>query len=226
MKKCIEDLTIEGSGCTTGGTYKTVIIKGNGKIDGDIGCISMEIEGSCEIYGNLKAESIDIKGNTIIKGSSESKIIDIQGFADFGGDVSVRDFITHGRININGNCDAEKFQIKGAFKIRGLLNSGELELNLHGPSETREIGGEKITVKREGRFIFPRIEKMILPLGFNTCLITDIIEGDEIYLEYTKAKTIRGNNVEIGKGCEIGLIEYKNAYKQDEKALITTHKKI
>ena len=29
----------------------------------------------------------------------------------------------------------EKFHIEGAFKIRGLLNAGELELNLHGPSE-------------------------------------------------------------------------------------------
>ncbi len=222
----IEDLTIEGSGCTAGGNYKTVIIKGNGKIDGDIECISMKIEGSCEIRGNLKAESVDIKGNSIIKGSLESKSIDIQGFGDFGGDVSVGDFTTHGRININGNCNAEKFQIKGAFKIRGLLNSGELELNLHGPSETREIGGEKITVKRESRFIFPRLEKMIQPLGYNTCLITDIIEGDEIYLEYTKAKTIRGNNVEIGKGCEIELIEYKNTYKQDETAIISTNKKI
>ena len=78
--------------------------------------------------------------------------------------------------------------MEGAFKIRGLLNAGKLELKLHGPSEAREIGGEKITVKREGRFIFPRIEKMITPFGFNTCLISDVIEGDEIYLEYTTAK--------------------------------------
>ena len=67
---------------------------------------------------------------------------------------------------------------------------------------------------------------MITPLGFNTCLITDIIEGDEIYLEYTKAKIIRGNNVELGPGCEIELIEYKNSYKQDETAIVSTYKKM
>jgi cytoskeletal protein CcmA (bactofilin family) len=43
--------------------------------------------------------------------------------------------------------------MEGAFKIRGLLNAGKLELKLHGPSEAREIGGEKITVKREGLFL-------------------------------------------------------------------------
>ena len=226
MKNCIDDLTINGSGNSAGGKFKTVNIKGNGKIDGNIECNNMKVEGRCHVYGNLKAETVEIKGSSNIKGSFQAIDVDIQGSADFGHDVSVGDIIAKGRININGNFEAEKFQMEGAFKIRGLLNAGELELNLHGPSEAREIGGEKITVKREGRFIFPRIEKMITPFGFNTCLICDVIEGDEIYLEYTTAKIIRGNNIELGPGCEIETIEYKDSYKQDEKALVTNYKKM
>ncbi len=226
MNNCIDDLIIKGSGNSAGGNYKTVNIKGNGNIDGDIECNIMKIEGGCNIQGNLKAETVEIKGNTTIKGSCKATDIDIQGYVDFGDDVTVEDIIAKGRININGNFNVEKFHIEGAFKIRGLLNAGELELNLHGPSDVREIGGEKIKVKRETRFIFPRIEKMITSLGFNTCLISDIIEGDEIYLEYTKAKIIRGNNIELGPGCEIELVEYKKSYKQDEKAVVTTYKKV
>jgi cytoskeletal protein CcmA (bactofilin family) len=226
MKNCIDDLIIKGSGNSAGGKFKTVNIKGNGKIDSDIECDNMKIEGGCKVYGNLKAKTVEIKGNSTIKGICQATDIDIQGFADFGNDLSVGDIIAKGRININGNFNAENFCMEGAFKIRGLLNAGKLDLKLHGPSEAREIGGEKITVKREARFIFPRIEKMITPFGFNTCLICDVIEGDGIYLEYTKAKIIRGNHIELGPGCEIELIEYKDSYKQDEKAVVTNYKKM
>lgn len=226
VDNCKDNLIIEGSGNSAGGKFKTVKIKGNGTIDGDIACDDMKVEGECTIYGNLKAENVKIKGSSTVKGSFQATDIDIQGSTDFGNDVTAGDITAKGQININGNFNAEKFCMEGAFKIRGLLNAGELELKLHGPSEAREIGGEKITVKREARFIFKRIEKLITPYGFNTCLITDVIEGDEIYLEYTKAKIIRGNNVELGPGCEIGLIEYKDSYKQDEKAVVNNYKKM
>lgn len=226
MKNCTDDLIINGSGNSAGGNFKTVNIKGNGKIDGNIECNIINIEGRGNVYGNLKANAVQIKGSSTIKGICQATDMEVQGSVDFGDDVSIGDINAKGRININGNFDAEKFHMEGAFKIRGLVNAGELELNLHGPSEAREIGGEKITVKREGRFIFPRIDKMIKTFGFNTCLISDVIEGDEIYLEYTTAKIIRGNNIELGPGCEIELIEYKNSYKPDEKSVVTKSKKM
>ncbi len=70
----------------------------------------------------------------------------------------------------HGNFNAESFNMEGAFTIRGLLNAGELELKLHGPSEAREIGGEKIMIRRNGKVKFTRLRKMIIPLGFNTGL--------------------------------------------------------
>ena len=68
--------------------------------------------------------------------------------------------------------------------------------------------------------------KKIIPSEFNTGLTTDVIEGDDIYLEYTKAKIVRGKDIELGQGCEIGLIEYKDSYKQDEKAVVNNYKKM
>lgn len=52
----------------------------------------------------------------------------------------------------------------------------------------------------------------ILADVFNTRrgLRCSIIEGDDIYLEDTRSKIVRGNNVTIGRGCEIELVEYKN----------------
>jgi hypothetical protein len=57
-------------------------------------------------------------------------------------------------------------------------------------------------------------------------LVTDTIEGDDIYLEYVKAKVVRGNNIEIGPDCEIDLIEYKNTLKQHESSRVGNSRKV
>ena len=72
MDNCIDNLIIEGSGNSAGGNFKTVKIKGNGNIDGDIECNNMKVEGGCTIYGNLKAETVKIKGSSTVKGSLSS----------------------------------------------------------------------------------------------------------------------------------------------------------
>jgi cytoskeletal protein CcmA (bactofilin family) len=226
MEKNMMNLEIKGSGSSEGGKYNTVVIKGNGKIDGNLDCNYLEVQGHCEVNGNVKSESVKVNGNNSIKGDLEADEIEIHGEVNVDGNLSVEKIHTHGMVSVNGNCNAESFTMEGAFKIRGLLNAGELELKLHGPSEAREIGGEKIMVKRNGRVKFTRIRKLIMPFGFDTGLTTDIIEGDEIYLEYTNAKVVRGNDIELGSGCNIKLIEYQNEFKQHEEAEVVTYKKI
>ena len=62
-------------------------------------------------------------------------------------------------------------------------------------------------------------------IDFGGRLVTDTIEGDDIYVEYTTAKTVRGNNVRIGDGCDIGLVEYKNSFELDKGSQIKEHVK-
>ncbi len=226
MEKNIMNLEINGSGSSAGGKFDAMIIKGNGKIDGDLNCINMDVQGHCEVNGNVKSKYVKIKGNSSIKGSLEADEIEIYGEFNVDGDLSVEKSHIHGMISVNGNCNAESFGMEGAFKIRGLLNAGYLELILHGPSDVREIGGEKIMVKRNGKVKFTRLRKMIMPLGFDTGLTTDLIEGDEIYLEYTNAKIVRGNNIELGPGCDIKVIEYQNDFKKHEGSEVGTYKKV
>jgi hypothetical protein len=53
-----------------------------------------------------------------------------------------------------------------------------------------------------------------------------MIEGDEILLENTKADVVRGKNVQIGKGCEIGLLEYQDSYKLETGSVVMTARAI
>ena len=225
MEKSIADLKINGSGSSTGGQYTSVVINGNGRIDGDLDCVYLKVNGQCDVNGNVKAESVKVHGNSSIKGNLEADKAKIHGMADIGGNVSVDKAETYGSISVDGDCNAEFFKIEGIFAIEGLLNAGELELSLYGQSRAREIGGEKITVKRKGKYHFLGLKSLIMP-GGNKELTADIIEGDDIYLENTQAKVVRGNNIELGPGCEIELVEYKDSFKQDEKADVGTHTKI
>ena len=224
MEKRIGDLKINGQSNAAGGKYNAVIINGEGRIEGDLDCIDLKINGKCSMNGNAKVDSMKVHGEASIKGDLEAGKAKVHGTADIGGNLSVDKAETYGIINVDGNCNAEIFKIEGTFAIEGLLNAGELELRLYGSSRAREIGGEKITVKRKGKYDLLGLKSMIIGRGKG--LTVEIIEGDDIYLEDTKAKVVRGTNVEIGSGCEIELVEYKDRFNQDEKAVVNTKNKI
>jgi cytoskeletal protein CcmA (bactofilin family) len=108
----------------------------------------------------------------------------------------------------------------GGFTMGGLLYADSININLHYRCKVREIGGEKIEVKVGREFQLLRIIKsLFIPKGFHEPqLETDIIEGDEINLGQTKAEVVRGNNITIGKNCDIDLVEYRNSFEQTDNA--------
>jgi cytoskeletal protein CcmA (bactofilin family) len=224
MEKRIGNLKINGQSSAAGGKYNAVIINGEGRIEGDLDCINLKINGKCSMNGNLKADSVNVNGEASIKGDLEARKAKIHGTADIDGNLSVDKAETYGIISVDGDCNAEIFKIGGTFTIEGLLNAGELEITLYGSSRASEIGGEKITVKRKGKYDLLGLKSMIIGRGKGFTVET--IEGDDIYLEDTKAKVVRVNNIELGPGCEIELVEYKNEFKQDNNSSVGTDKKI
>ena len=227
MKNSIKDLKIHGKGISTGGKYNTVSIMGEGKINGNIDCINLKIYGEGEIDGDLKATSkVNIKGHTAFRGNLEAKNVKIQGEVEINGELIANEAVISGNININNDCNAEIFTLEGGLTIDGLLNADILKMNLYWPSKVHEIGGSEITIKKEAKLSFLGLKDKIMPSEVNKKLTADIIEGDDIYLENTQAKVVRGNNITIGSGCKIELVEYKDNFKKDERADIITHRKL
>jgi cytoskeletal protein CcmA (bactofilin family) len=237
------DLVIAGTGSAAGGSYHLVKVSGNGNLSGDFNCVNLRIHGKANIDGNVTAQSTLISGTANINGDLRSEQMKIQGTAKVNGDMTCTNMKLHGNTKIKGNlvgeeikiegattiagdCEAEEFFIKGGFSIGGLLNAGNIEIHLYGGCQAKEIGGEKIKVKKPG--IAFHLKKLILTYLFqiNVGLVTDSIEGDEIYLEHTKAKVVRGNNVTIGPGCEIELVEYKNSFDCDKGSKVNENQKI
>ncbi|MED4751522.1 polymer-forming cytoskeletal protein [Brevibacillus choshinensis] len=231
------DLIIHGSVNASGGVYNEVSVHGFGKIQGNVECADLYCAGHATISGDVQATFAKVEGNASISGKVGMETMEIYGQADVNGDVDVsklrvdgsakvhgslasEEVKLRGFLKVTGDCEAEEFKADGVFSIGGLLNAGHIEILLHGNCGVREIGGERIEVRKSGSGKLNKLLKHI----FNNTLSVDSIEGDEIYLEYTRAKVVRGNSVEIGPGCEIDLVEYTGDFRKDISSQVKEHK--
>ena len=99
-------------------------------------------------------------------------------------------------------------------------------VTLHGHCKIAEIGGERIQIRKQPGIDLARWLK-ILPLAIGNHLTAQTIEGDHIYLEHTTAdEIVRGANITIGPGCEIGLIEYTVKLEQDKRSKVKRSEKL
>ena len=241
-----QDIKIVGDNTSAGGLFNHVSVVGNGIFNSSVDCAYIKTTGDCTINGDLKTASGVVAGSIAIKGSLSAGIFKVAGNMTVDDNTSIKNLITHGNVTINGNISSEKIDANGYFtvegncnsdvfksnsivlKLNGLLNADDIDIYIYGNNFVKEIGGEKIMIKRGSESIFKRL-KLIKSMIYDVCkgnLTTDVIEGDEIYLEYTTAKAVRGKNVTIGRGCNIELVEYVDNFNQHNDSFIRESKKI
>lgn len=230
------NLKIFGSGSSGGGDFNKITISGEGTITDDLTCQVFKVYGTGVAMGDVEAGSLDIYGTIDLQGNVKSEILKvygtmsanndvsgnamkIRGSLDVGGNISGEEINLKGGLSVKGDCEVEHFLSDGTFDIRGLLNAEKVNIELkYGKSFVIEMGGEEIQVKRKSSFL--GLNKQ------NGSLEADTIEGDHIYVEYTKAEVIRGKKVEIGPGCEIGLVEYNEQFHCAKDASVKKQIKI
>lgn len=234
------DLKINGSGSSTGGFFDKVKINGDGRIGGDIDCYKFTTNGSSQTHGNVKADQISVNGTANFNGNIQSDKMSIRGQSYINGRVSTKEINISGALNINenivsefmkiygsidvkGDCEVENLTARGGFTIGGLLNVGTMDLKINWHCMAKEIGGERIIVRRNTGLdmAFKSLLRMFKFIP-DPMLIADSIEGDDISLEFTKASVVRGNNIEIGPGCEIDHVEYRGRYHQAPDAKVNS----
>jgi len=220
------DLKIYGSGISNGGTFDKISIMGEGIIRGNVKCYSLKIYGEGNLDGNVKTTNyVSIKGETIVDGYLNSRKLKVQGEIEVGDELCADEAEIQGSIMTGGNLNAEILNIEGGFIVDGMINADTMKMNLYWPSEVNEIGGSEIRITRNSKLSLLGIKNILIAEGKNE-LSCNLIEGDNVYLENTIAKTVRGNNVTIGPGCKIELVEYKNNLKMDDEVKVSTHKKM
>ncbi len=233
------DLVIGGYGSAGGGQYGAVKINGYGKIGGDVQCDimringagetmgvecdSIHVNGSGDIGGALKTRELKVNGTGTFSGAANSETATVTGTATFKAGLSAQLLNVSGSIHVGGDCSAERFVSSGVFTVDGLLSADHIEVYLDwNKSRAKEIGGADISVKPG-----PRGMGVLRSLfSHSPVLEADTIEGNELSLELTKARVVRGNNVSLGDGCEIGLVEYKGTLRKTGNARVGEEKKI
>jgi len=132
-------------------------------------------------------------------------------------------------LRVGADVEADIFKASGGFHIEGLLSADRIEVRLGGRCQAKEIGGEKIEVRRGGfkqkGIILDSLIKMLAG-GGTAELQASQIEGDEIYLEYTTADIVRGKHIQIGPGCHIGTVEYEESLEVHSNAKVDKQMKV
>lgn len=220
--KKLPHLTLMGLGKGAGGHYDRVRIDGMGTINGDLVCNEFMCNGKSTLNGGLQAAQADVQGTARFRGPVESGRLHVSGYVKCTGSVSAEDIEVEGKLKAGGFCQAERFSARGSFRIGGLLNAGTVKIELYGGGQAKEIGGDTIHVSKKYNSM-DRFFGLFFP---SNRLRTDTIEGDDIYLEYTDARVVRGNRVNIGLGCRIGLVEYSGDYRETGPTRVREHRKV
>ena len=218
------NLAISGIGSCNGGTFQVAKIEGIGRIDGDVTCTEFSVNGRAEVNGNISAVTTEMKGTLNIQGNLISKRTRIHGKAKIEGHFTGEHIEINGYTSITGNCEAEKFNANGRLLV-GTLNADTIQITLHGHCKVDEIGGERIQIRKQPGIDLAGWLKM-LPLAIGNHLTAGTIEGDYIYLEYTTADVVRGQQITIGPGCEIGRIEYTTKLELDKRSKVKQSEKV
>ncbi len=238
--------------CRIDGDVKTKELRtaGSCRVAGDVRAELMKTAGSCTIEGDVHADEVKIAGTQTVEGSLKAKEITSAGSLKVSEDVEAEKFLSRGGFEIGGLLSAEEVKIElGGGKVteiggtrievrrRGRPFWGwrrEPRVHIHmrrgpeGLEETLEsifedlgrIGEEVSRAVGEG------LEHAFGWSRGSGYLEADAIEGDEIFLENTKARVVRGKKIQIGEGCEIESVEYSESLEVAPGAQVKEQRKV
>ena len=238
------DLKYSGIVTIPGGSYDHVSLDGVVTIDGDMDSTDIKMNGVFKGIGKLKSNTVSLNGTATFEGIVEAVDISLNGDFNIRDSLKVDDIYAEGRLSVKGNivskklnmhgimkvsgsCEADNFDLRGTFTVGEMLNAEDINVDIYGPCGAKEIGCGKIIVRKGERNLIGILADLFSPLIYGkTHLTAETIEGDDINVEHTTAKVIRGNTVAIGNGCVVDLVEYRADFKKSAGARVMKHVKI
>ncbi|MFC5402995.1 hypothetical protein [Cohnella soli] len=209
------DLKMIGETTSAGGLFRNIKLIGESVMEGDVDCIKMGITGELEVKGSLKAEELKMTGECEIAGKLEAGNVRGRGELKTGGSILSEHIKYTGNIQTLGDCESGTLDLDGAFTVAGLVSGESVKVNLYGPCTAKEVGGASVKIQRSRS---SKLVNMFRP--GHAELRVEQIEGDTLVLEHTKASVVRGHDVTIGPGCEIGLVEYKHTLTVHKSSVV------
>ncbi len=208
--ECEEDMRISGAFSNRGNLFAK----------------KFHVSGSAKNEGTLSSDEIKVSGSFKVEGDCVSKEkISVSGGFKCGGTIHGAEVKISGGLKVSGDFEAEDAYITGGISCGGLINAENLRIELSNSygSKAESIGGSKIIIEncRERGIIEKLFGRNKFCFG-----VSESIEGDEIIIERTNAKTVTGRYVMIGEGCNIDLVQYSESIEISPKAKVGRCEKI
>ena len=182
--------TIEGVGTIEGGKYEKIRIKGVCTVVGDIEAESLVIDGVCTCSGSIEANELDCDGVITIEGNLRARTMDIDGV-----------------VTVNGNkVEADQIKCDGVLSVEGEISADTIDAE--GKINAKEVVGDYIKVRSYWKSW--GIFRPFFKLGEKTSMkfsSIDLIEGTRVELRGVRARSVNGQDVIIGRNCEIDRVE-------------------
>ncbi len=232
-----EELKSSGS-CHIEGNVKTEEFHSSGMavVQGDVISDVCKWSGRGEIFGRLSTSYTKISGSCKVEGSVEADKFNSEGSFEIGGLLTADEVL----IRLGGECRAEEI---GGEKIEVRQNVGKFDREKLQKRLRDKAKGKSWSFKNFGIEVnlnFEDMTKLIDQLGDSLgdfglhvsgfvgkgSLEAHLIEGDEIYLESTKAHLVRGKRVTLGPDCEIEKVEYQESLEIDEQSRVNSRERV
>jgi len=223
--------SITGAGEIGPGDYGRVRILGAGDVTGDVRAEKLRVYGEGTLRGDLTAANVKVIGALKIPRDLKAGKLTAIGTCEVGGRILAEDFRVLGALEGSGGVEAGSFLARGVVTVRGLLSGDTVEIHMGSGSRScvGEIGGGRVEV---WQFSFGKRSPLAKALGWlssrvsKSYLRATSIEADDITLENTCAKVVRGKRVEIRSGCTIDEVEYSESLMVHPKARVETRAKL
>lgn len=202
------NVNIAGIGSIYGGKLGKVSINGIGKIKEDIETTAFFINGIGKIKGTLQSE--EIQNN---------------GLCTFQKDVYTKILKNTGAFYLKGNLEADELSSNGIIYIHGNLTIDKLVASFNKSSFVEGIFGDNVVIHEINNsksvngplWMFRLIFGLKLTIGKFTC---NVIECTSLEADNLKANIIRAQDVVLGPGCIVELVEYYNSVSVDESSVV------
>jgi cytoskeletal protein CcmA (bactofilin family) len=195
-------------------------INGAGDLEGAADCGALHIKARATSAGP-EDRQLKVAGSGDFDGAANCEVVKITGTASFAAGLAAQLVNVSGAIKAKGDLNAERFVSSGVFEVDGLLSADHIEVYLDwNKSRAKEIGGADIAVKRGTGGVLRSL------FAHTPMLEAETIEGNEVSLELTRARVVRGHNVTLGDGCDVGLVEYSGTLRTHGNARAGEEKKV
>ncbi len=171
------------------------------------------LNGVCTILGDIIVNQFHSNGTTKSDGNVFAyEEISVNGNSKFHGSVKGKNINSLGKITIDNDLDGERISLTGIIRIGGRVNCDYLSIK-SGKTIIADIYAKKVIIDDS-------------VTSFNPKINIKSIDASYVDINYADVDIIKGDEVVIGKHCNIKIIEYTKSIQVHSSSFVGEARKV